>query len=215
MLTLRTAALILMVILTACNPTAGKRHTTTQKNEEAQGSPAARIATSDESGMVAALIDPAKLATLKSRGANPRILKITAILYTVKQTGRNPETIVAGAIKQIGWEKTEKGNLTAASILRNLDIAEKLGSTTAEDIENMRRGKSPTVRKGPYAGDIVSIDHIIPRAIVPELDNVIANLELMPLKLNESKNDKIGDRQRSLARQLHAAGLLENPGKVR
>jgi hypothetical protein len=29
------------------------------------------------------------------------------------------------------------------------------------------------------------VDHIIPRAVVPELDNVIANLELMPLHLNE------------------------------
>lgn len=71
---------------------------------------------------------------------------------------------------------------------------------------------APTVRKGPYAGDIASIDHIIPRAIVPELDNVIANLELLPLKLNESKNDKIGDRQRRLAKQFHAAGLLSTAG---
>ena len=29
---------------------------------------------------------------------------------------------------------------------------------------------------------------IIPRAVVPELDNVIANLELMPLRMNESKS---------------------------
>ena len=27
------------------------------------------------------------------------------------------------------------------------------------------------------------------RTVVPELDNVIANLELLPLRLNESKND--------------------------
>ena len=32
------------------------------------------------------------------------------------------------------------------------------------------------------------MDHIIPRAVVPELDHVIANLELMPLRLNERKN---------------------------
>ena len=61
----------------------------------------------------------------------------------------------------------------------------------------------------------MSVDHIIPRAVVPELDNVIANLELMPLRLNQSKNDKIGDRQKDLAGKLHAAGLLADPGKVR
>ena len=68
------------------------------------------------------------------------------------------------------------------------------------------------MRKGPYAGDIASVDHIIPRAVVPELDNVIANLELLPLKLNESKNSKVGDRQRDMAKRFHAAGLLSEAG---
>ena len=44
------------------------------------------------------------------------------------------------------------------------------------------------------------------------MDNVIANLELMPLRMNEGKNAKIGERQRALAKQLHAAGLLSEPG---
>jgi hypothetical protein len=33
----------------------------------------------------------------------------------------------------------------------------------------MRRGKAPTVRRGPYAGDKFSVDHIIPRAVCPEV----------------------------------------------
>jgi hypothetical protein len=61
-------------------------------------------------------------------------------------------------------------------------------------------------------GEQLSVDHIIPRAVVAELDNVIANLELMPLRVNEKKNDKIGDRQRSLARKLFEAGLLSKKG---
>ncbi len=52
------------------------------------------------------------------------------------------------------------------------------------------------------------MDHIIPRAVCPELDNVIANLELMPLRMNESKNAKVGERQLSLAKTFRAAGLL-------
>ena len=47
---------------------------------------------------------------------------------------------------------------------------------------------------------------------MPELDNVIANLELLPLKLNEKKNSKIGDRQRDLARKFHQAGVLSRNG---
>ena len=56
------------------------------------------------------------------------------------------------------------------------------------------------------------MDHIIPRAVVPELDNVIANLELMPLKMNEGENAKIGARQVGLARKLHKAGLQSSEG---
>jgi len=66
---------------------------------------------------------------------------------------------------------------------------------------------------GPYAGEIASVDHIIPRAVAPELDNCIANLELLPLKLNQSKNDKTGALQIDLARKLHSAGLLSSEAK--
>jgi hypothetical protein len=57
--------------------------------------------------------------------------------------------------------------------------------------------------------DQLSVDHIIPRAACPELDNVIANLELMPLRANESKNAKVGPRQLQKAEELHRAGLLK------
>jgi hypothetical protein len=76
----------------------------------------------------------------------------------------------------------------------------------------MRRGRAPTVRRRPYRGDELSVDHIIPRAVVPELNDVIANLELMPLKMNEGKNAKIGARQVDPARELHKAGLLSGEG---
>ena len=79
----------------------------------------------------------------------------------------------------------------------------------------MRHGKAATVMNGPYKGDQLSVDHIIPRAVCPELDNVIANLELMPLRMNESKGNKIGARQIDLARKLHSAGLLPKEGEQR
>jgi hypothetical protein len=87
-----------------------------------------------------------------------------------------------------------------------------LGCLDAEGMAEMRKGKAPTVRRGPYKGDELSVDHIIPRAVCPELDNVIANLELMPLRMNESKNDKIGDRQRDMAKKFYQAGLLSKKG---
>jgi len=162
--------------------------------------------------MLAPLIDPAKLATLGDRGANPRIQKSVAILWAAKQAGTDPAKIAADAVTRIGWSGTEKGKLTADALVRNLTIAERLGAVTPADIEAMKRGRAPTVRTGPYTGDIVSVDHIIPRAVAPELDNVIANLEFMPLKMNRSKNDSVGARQLDLARKLRDAGLLGEAG---
>ena len=69
-------------------------------------------------------------------------------------------------------------------MLRNLTIAQRLGCLGSEGLAEMRRGRSPTITLGPYAGDQLSVDHIIPFAVAPQLDKVIANLELMPLKLN-------------------------------
>ena len=57
------------------------------------------------------------------------------------------------------------------------------------------------------------MDHIIARAAVAELNNVIANLELMPLRLNERKNSHLGRRQRDLAERLFEAGLLSRAGR--
>jgi DNA-binding transcriptional ArsR family regulator len=98
-----------------------------------------------------------------------------------------------------------------------LDVAWGIASSHGRVLEDaglaeMRQGKSATIQKGPYRGQELSVDHIIPRAVVPELDNVIANLELMPMRLNASKGDKIGDRQRSYAQKLFEAGLLGEEG---
>ena len=80
-------------------------------------------------------------------------------------------------------------------MLRNLDIARKLGCTDTAGMEDLRRGYAPTIRRGPYMGDELSVDHIIPLAIHPEYDHVLANLELMPLQLNIRKSDLMGERQ--------------------
>ncbi len=173
------------------------------------------VTTKDTASILQSLIDPAKLASLGERGANSRVQKAVAILWTAKQNGQDPAKVAGRAVELIGWARTAKGKMTADALTRNLVIAERLGAVTPADIEAMSRGRSPTIRKGPYEGDIISVDHIVPRAVAPELDNVIANLEFMPLKLNQSKNDRIGDRQVSVANALRDAGLLSDEGLKR
>jgi 5-methylcytosine-specific restriction endonuclease McrA len=160
----------------------------------------------------ASLIAPAKLATLGERGANPRIQKSVYWLATAQQQGQKPSKVLDHAVERAGYTNRLAAKLTKETLLRNVDIAEKLGCLDAEGMAEMKRGKAPTVRRGPYKGDQLSVDHIVPRAVVPELDNVIANLELLPERLNSQKKDKVGARQVDLARKLAKARLLSEKG---
>lgn len=157
---------------------------------------------------IAPLIDPAKLATLGPRGANPRVQKYTYWLEMARRDKVQPGKVIDLALRSVGMTNAQAAELTKAAMLRNLKIADRLGCLDAEGMEEMRHGKAATVRRGPYAGDQLSVDHIVPLVVVPELDNVIANLELMPQRMNSKKNSKVGQRQRDLAEKLYRAGLL-------
>lgn len=172
----------------------------------------AAAAQADYSSQIASLIDPSKLATLGERGANSRVQKAVFWLTMAQKDGQKPAKVLDRAVMLAGYKNTDDATLTKDALLRNLDIAEKLGCLNDAGLAKMKRGKAATVMKGPYKGDQLSVDHIIPRAVVPALDNVIANLELMPLKMNEGKNAKIGARQLDLAKQLNKAGLLSKEG---
>lgn len=160
---------------------------------------------------IASLIDPRKLATLAERGANPRVQKYVAQLALAKRAGKDPDRVSAEATQLAGMAG-EAALLTVETMVRNLRIAESLGCLDANGLRDMQRGQSPTIMRGPYQADQLSVDHIIPRKVVPELDKVIANLELMPMRLNAKKSAGIGDRQVSLAKMLNSAGLLSPAG---
>src|ERR1035437_9156558 len=169
-------------------------------------------AQTDNAKRLAPLIGSAKLATRGKRGANQRVQKTVYWLAEAREAGQKPDKVMDATLGLAGVKNGPAAALTKAALLRNLDIAEKLGCLDAEGMAEMRKGKAPTVRRGPYKGQELSVDHIIPRAIVPELDNVIANLELLPLRINEKKNASIGDRQLSHAQKLYDAGLLSAEG---
>ena len=137
--------------------------------------------------------------------------KYVALLAEARAEGIEPEKVADAAVAKVGM-KDDAAMLTAEAMVRNLGIAYRLGCLDGDGLKDMHKGQSPTIKKGPYKGDELSVDHIIPKAVVTELDKVIANLELMPLRVNEKKIDKIGERQKSLAKKLHKAGLLSNEG---
>jgi len=103
------------------------------------------------------LSDPAKLATLGERGANPRVQKYVAQLAEARQAGFEVSNVVSRAATLAGM-KGEAAKLTAEVMLRNLTIAERLGCLDDAGLHEMRRGQSPTIRRGPYKGDELSVD---------------------------------------------------------
>lgn len=167
---------------------------------------------SDPADNIATLISPQKLATLGKRGANPRVQKAVYWIETARRDGQDITNVVTLAVARAGYTNALAAQLTRDALLRNLKIADGYQCLDADGLSEMRQGKSPTIQRGNYKGDQLSVDHIIPRAVCPELDNVIANLELMPMRRNASKNDRVEARQVQKAQALSRAGLLSPAG---
>lgn len=156
---------------------------------------------------LANLADPAKLATLGERGANSHLNKIVFWLDTARQRGASAETTVNWA-QTINGTDEPRASLVKNQLVRNLKIAEELGLLTADNRDRLKRGNAAIVTRGPYSGETVEIDHIVPFSLAPEVSNELANLEMLPKSLNRQKSNRVGERQLAHAEILFEAGLL-------
>lgn len=163
--------------------------------------------------ILASLIDPAKLGTLRGdRAANSRLRKFSYwIAFDRAQEGDSAQ-LIGNAQALANYGGTARALEDKEGLLRNLTIIERLGCLNPANMESLRQGKALTISRGPCAGDIAALDHIIPRSVVPELDEKLYNLEFMPASMNRRKSASIGQRQRSLATKRTAHGLLSSEG---
>ena len=170
------------------------------------------------------IIDPEKLDTLKGkRAATPRLRKACYWLQMAHTAGFDVGEIIDlsydpnGPCGSLSYNQTgpygfHRAKAQGDSLVRNRVILERLGCFDEAGLAKLRKGNAPTITKGPYAGEIVTGDHIIPRSVCPELDNKIYNLEMMPLTLNQKKGAKITQRQIDIAKRWNADGLLSDEG---
>ena len=156
---------------------------------------------------VAALSDPAHLATLGPRGANPRVNKLVYWLHVCERHGASPSIALSCAF-YLNKTTEPRRTFSKEALLRNMKIARELGLFTTENEELLRRGHSGHITRGPYKGSTVEVDHIVPYSLAPELGNELGNLELMPRELNRQKSNHVGDRQLALAARFQEAGML-------
>jgi len=129
-----------------------------------------------------------------------------------RRDGADLKAVISQAHAATGHDSAKREEVQSASLIRNVTILERLGCLDAAGMDKLRRGLAPTITKGPYSGEIVTGDHIIPRSVCPELDNCLFNLEFMPLTLNQRKSAKVGQRQIDLARRWNKTGLLGAEG---
>ena len=108
----------------------------------------------------------------------------------------------------------ELGEFTKSELLKlyfvqNIKLTDQLWR---QGLAELRRGKSTMITKGQYAVQEAEADHVIPRAVCPELQNQVMNLELLPASLNRAKSDKMTERARVFAKELYQAKLLSEEG---
>lgn len=158
-------------------------------------------------------VSPERLDRLRSdRAANPRLRKACYWLEAARRAGSESlDTIKAVQIKN-GSHGTERAKLVEKSLIRNLKILRSLGCLDGAGMAKLRKSNAPVITRGPYAGELATVDHIIPRSVCLELDNRIYNLEFMPDTVNNRKGAKIGQRQVQEARKWHGLGLLSDEG---
>lgn len=156
---------------------------------------------------LSSLSDPAKLATLGERGANARLNKIVFWLDVARQRGMSAESAVGWA-QTINGTSEPRASLVKNQLDRNLKIADELGLLTAENRDRLKRGNAAIVARGPYSGETVEIDHIVPFSLAPEVGNELANLEMLPKTLNRQKSNRVNERQLAHAEKLFEAGML-------
>ena len=162
---------------------------------------------------IASLTDPTKLATLKGeRAANPLLQKCVYWLAYAEEQGEKPEALLDESAKLNKTAGTPYAGFLSWGLLENLKIAKELGLLTPEGMAELKQGKSATITKGEYTGQKAEADGVIPKALCPELQNQVMNLELLPASLKRAKSDKVTDRAKVFAKELYEAKLLSQEG---
>ena len=147
---------------------------------------------------IRSLTDPVRISTLKDpRACNDRLLKCLYWLSSAQTGGQAPAAVLEDSLAPQAHREMVK-----EALLRNLVIASRLGLLTPDNLEFLRRGKSPVIKTGPYTGEIAEVDHILPVAKFPQFARSFWNLELMPKTLNRKKGDTVGQRQLALLKRV-------------
>jgi len=156
--------------------------------------------------ILAPLLDPAKVATLKGdRPANTRLYKVMYWLETARRGGGEVSVVIDQAQASAGYTGSPGAKADKLAITWSRQKLDDFGCFTDAGMAELKRGGSPTITKGDHAGDDIALDHVLPRAVVPELAARFYNLEAIPAK---TKSGEVRQDRRARA----VAGEAVEPG---
>jgi hypothetical protein len=154
------------------------------------------------------LCDPAKLVTLGERAANPRVHKLLCHLHELEASGGSVAKAVGAALpQQVSVAAGYAPQFAKEQILTTYKAAKDMGVfDDVANLQKMRRGLSPTILKGPAAGQLVHVDHIIPLKHAPELGNNFANLRYSTASVNTARGAALDSDALNLSNRLQSTG---------
>ena len=171
------------------------------------------IANSPHVQSLAYLIDWERLdAITRKRGATPSLRKACYRLEIAKRAGIAIGDLIEGSHRRNGVTGTERARAVTISLEQNHMILSMMGCFDDTGLAKLEDGKAPTITLGDQTGEMATVDHVLPRSVVPELDNRLYNLRFLAESLNQAKGASISPDNLALAESWYRIGLLSEVG---
>ncbi len=144
---------------------------------------------------------------LQARSLNDDHRRVAFLVYQAYRDRCNLRQVLDQAMPVSDIPPALK-ELTIARLLENHEQALRYGLYTPENLRKMAEGKAPYATLTEFAGERMDSEHIVPKAVVPLVDNLLMNLEWLPQSLNAAKSDTITERAMNYARAYHDSGIM-------
>lgn len=145
----------------------------------------------------------------RKRGSNETMRIVSYHLFLAREEGLDldrfldsaqPPEVIPPSLAALNKER----------FLSNLTLGDRFGLFTTDNLARLAKGEAPYVTRGEFAGQQAQVEHIIPVAVAPAMDNLLCNLEWLPESLNASKSDSITERAYQIAIRFHESGILSS-----
>jgi len=160
------------------------------------------------------LIDPARVATIGEKAAKERARKVLYWMHEANRAGRGSlDDLISEALGSAKAQARNPSLRHDPEILRrqlatNYRDADRLGLFDSKsNLEALKHGRAPVVRKGPHAGQTVDVDHIVPLAHAPDLGNHLGNLRVLPASVNRSRRHTLDQDALAKISEFRQVGL--------